>query len=226
MKKFLISCCLSLVALALSAQRLGPVAGYQLTTPFPMTSRNVLNFNEQVGSGFHVGLLFDWDITNRWGVEASAVYNLRSSSYDLEYKSDTTTHFSRQLYFLDIPVHAYVNFPMKKWTLSLFAGPSFNIGLHGKDIAWQNTDMQKPVMLETDDIFGDDGRLTRFEIAAELGLAAKYKNYEVRASYEVGLNNIAKQDYAWTVGLPSTTTKRFQQGELKLSFAYLFYLGK
>ncbi|HPW90167.1 MAG TPA: outer membrane beta-barrel protein [Paludibacteraceae bacterium] len=208
------------------AQRLGAVAGYQLNTPFPSTNVDGVNFNERVGSGFHVGLLADWDMTTRWGLELGAMYSLRSSSYNLSYTSDTTTIFKRQLYYLDVPLHVYVNFPIKKWALALYVGPSFNVGLHGKDIAWENTPMQKPVTLETEDMYGDDGRLNRFEIAAELGLTAKYKNYEVRASYQIGVNDVTKDNYRWTLDLPTGSKTYFNQGELKLSVAYLFDLGK
>ena len=210
----------------LSAQRLGAIGGYQLNTPFPSTSADGVNFNSAMGSGFHVGLLFDWDMTNRWGLELGAMYSLRSSSYNLSYTSDTTTIFKRQLYYFDVPLHVYINFPMKKWTLAVYAGPSFNIGLNGKDVAWQNTEMQRPVTLETDDMYGDDGRLNRFEIAADLGLTAKYKNYEVRAGYQMGLNDVTKDNYNWTLDLPDGAKTYFYQGELKLSMAYLFDLGK
>lgn len=211
---------------SLSAQRLGAIGGYQLNMPFPSTTVDGVNFNAKMGSGFHVGLLFDWDLTNRWGVELGAMYSLRSSSYNLHYISDTTTIFKRQIYYLDIPLYVYVNFPLRKWTLAVYAGPSFNIGLHGKDIAWQNTVTQKPVALETENMYGKDGRLNRFEIAAELGVTAKYKNYEIRAGYELGLNDVTKNNFQWTLDLPDGAKTHFYQGELKLSVAYLFDLGK
>ena len=86
--------------------------------------------------------------------------------------------------------------------------------------------MQKPVALETENMYGDDGRLKRFEIAAELGLTAKYKNYEVRAGYQMGLNDVTKDNYQWTLDLPVNSKTYFYQGELKVSVAYLFDLGK
>lgn len=226
MKKIFFVLLFLVCVLGASAQRLGVIGGYQLNTPFPSTNAEGVNFNARMGSGFHGGLLFDWDMTNRWGLELGAMYSLRSSSYNLSYTSDTTTIFKRQVYYLDIPLHVYVNFPMKRWTLAVYAGPSFNLGLHGKDIAWENTDMQKPVALETEDMYGDDGRLKRFEIAAELGLTAKYKNYEVRAGYQMGLNDVTKDNYQWTLDLPVNSKTYFYQGELKVSVAYLFDLGK
>ncbi len=208
------------------AQRLGGVASYQLTQSFQTTSDNLVDFNAKPGSGFAVGVWFDWDITRRWGLEVGATYNLRSANYDLHYQSDTSTIFKRQVYFLNIPVHAYVNFPFKKWTLALYFGPSFNVGLHGKDIAWENTEIQKPVMLETENIFGEDGRLQRFEIGAEIGLNAKYRNFIWSIGYHQGFNNLVKNDYNWTFDLPTGTKKYVAMGEVKISFGYLFNLGK
>ena len=216
------ACCMATAA----AQRLGGIVGYQLTQGVQTTTDHLVNFNATPGSGFAVGVLFDWDITNRWGLEVAATYNLRTAHYNLHYLSDTTTRFKRQLYFLNIPVHAYVNLPFRKWTLALYFGPSFNVGLHGKDMAWENTDWQKPVMFEEDELYGDDGRLYRFEIGAEIGLNAKYRNFIWSIGYHHGFNNLDKNDYQWTLDLPTGTKTYVTMGEVKVSFGYLFDLKK
>ncbi len=233
MKRTALIVVLALCAMAAAAQRLGGVAGYQLSWGFNSTTSDVVNFGATPGSGFLVGVLFDWDITNRWGIEAAATYNLRTTKYRLQLaekqRLDTANIFKRQLYFLNIPVHAYVNFPFKKWTLALYFGPSFNVGLHGKDIAWQDTEWQKPVMLEDDKIFGskNEGRLYRFEIGAEIGLRFKYRNYSWSMGYHHGFNNLAKDDdFDWTLTLPANTKKRVTMGEFNVSFAYLFDLKR
>lgn len=232
MKRTILTVALCFCVAAAFAQRLGGVAGYQLAFGFNSTSDNVVDFNSTPGSGFLVGLLFDWDITNRWGIEAATTYNLRTTHYRLQLAenqgADTANIFKRQLYFLNIPVHAYVNFPFKKWTLALYFGPSFNVGLHGKDIAWQDTEWQKPVMLEDEKIYGsrNEGRLYRFEIGGEIGLRAKYRNYSWSVGYHHGFNNLDKSDYNWTLALPSGTKKRVTMGEFSVSFAYMFDLRK
>ena len=85
------ACCMATAA----AQRLGGIVGYQLTQGVQTTTDHLVNFNATPGSGFAVGVLFDWDITNRWGLEVAATYNLRTSLYNLHYLSDTTTRFKR-----------------------------------------------------------------------------------------------------------------------------------
>ncbi len=230
MKRTALIVVLALFAAVATAQRLGGVAGYQLSWGFNSTTGDVVDFGATPGSGFLVGVLFDWDITNRWGIEAAATYNLRTTKYRLHLaeQADTAHIFKRQLYFLNIPVHAYVNFPFRKWTLALYFGPSFNVGLHGKDIAWEDTEWQKPVMRDDENIFGskNEGRLYRFEIGAEIGLRAKYRNYSWSIGYHHGFNNLDKSDYNWTLSLPSGTKKRVTMGEFNVSFAYLFDLKR
>ena len=157
---------------------------------------------------------------------ASEQYPLRSYRFNLHYLSDTTTIFKRQFFYLDIPVHLYVNLFAGKTTISIFAGPVLSVGLHGKDIGWEDTPDQKPKFLKTEDLFGKDNRLTRCEIGADLGVAVKYQGYQVRASYQLGLNNTTKQDYNWSLSLNKDIKKIQHQGVFKLSFAYVWDLRK
>ena len=209
-----------------TAQKLGVIGGYQLTNDIVMESSREVNFNSRPGSGFNVGAFFEWDITNRWGLDASAQYTLRNYRFNMHYLSDTTTRFNRSLFYLDVPVHGYVNFFAGKTVISIFAGPVLGIGLHGKDIGWQDTPDKRPVFLKENDLFGKDNRLVYFEIAADLGVAVKYENYQVRASYQIGLNNTTKQDYDWSLNLNSNIKKIQHQGVFKLSFAYVWDLRK
>ena len=217
-----------MICVSVSAQRLGFIGGYQLTTPFPVVAGNVIDFNEKSGSGFHIGGYFDWDFAKRFGLDAQILYAMRNVKFDMHYKSDTTTHFSRNTFNFEIPLHIYANFHIKKgFILSPILGPSFNIGLHGKDIAWQNTELQKPVDLQTKDFYGKDNRVNRFEIAGEAGLMFKYKNYGVRALYSVGFMNLATKKYNFSMtGLPSDYNRYLFNGVFKLSFVYVFDLRK
>jgi len=233
MKKIILTFLLSIIYVAVSAQRLGFIGGYQLTTPFPIVAGKVIDFNEKAGSGFHVGGYFDWEFHKRYGLDFQLLYAMRSNTFDIHYLSDTTTHFVRNTFNLEIPIHIYANLRIKKeFILAPFLGPSFNIGLHGKDIAWQNTDLQKPVDLQTKNLYGKDNRMNRFEIAGEAGIMMKYKNYGVRASYSVGLTNLITQNYAFTTTLPSGSSnkknynKYLYDGVFKLSFVYVFDLRK
>src|SRR5574344_1944736 len=122
MKKILALFAILLLVGNLSAQRLGVQGGYSLSTPFIDTEDIAVNFNPHSGSGFHVGALFDWDMTNRWGFEASVLYNMRTMRFNMEYQSDTSTIFRREVFYLDIPIHFIVHFPVRKTRISLFLG--------------------------------------------------------------------------------------------------------
>ena len=227
MKKIFIIFSFTIICISISAQRLGFVGGYQLTTPFPIVAGKVIDFNEKSGSGFHVGGYFDWDFHKCFGLDAQILYAMRNIKFDMHYKSDTTTIFKRNTFNFEIPLHVYANFHIKKgWFLSPFLGPSFAIGLHGKDIAWQNTEHQKPVDLQTKDLYGKDNRMNRFEIAGEAGLMLKYKNYGARASYSLGLTNLTTKKYAFTTSLPPNYNRYLFNGVFKLSFVYVFDLRK
>lgn len=219
---------LFIVANQAGAQKLGFIGGPSLSHGNIWCSDDIAIIKPMPGAGFHVGGLFEWDITNRWGWDVAAMYEMRSSSFNFSYNRDTSTYFNRQLFYLNIPAHVYVNFPIQnKYVISAFVGPVFTCGLHGRDIAWEMTDLKKPVTYEKEKMFDKDaGRVVRCEIAAEIGLAFKYKNFQGRASYQYGINNSTKDDYRYTMPLPTGTKTYYTQGTLKLSFAYLFDLRK
>ena len=231
MKKIIIIFSFTMLCVNISAQRLGFVGGYQLTTPFPLVAGKVIDFNEKSGSGFHIGGYFDWDFHKRFGLDIQLLYTMRNIKFDINYLPDTTrnftTHFVRNTFYFEVPIHVYANLHIKKgWILSPFLGPSINIGLHGKDIAWENTDLQKPVDLQTKDLYGKDNRMNRFELAGEAGFMLKYKNYGVRTSYSLGLTNLTTKKYAFTTNLPSNYNRYLFNGVFKLSFVYVFDLRK
>lgn len=232
MKKIVIIFLFTAICVSISAQRVGFIGGYQLTMPFPVVSGKVINFNEKSGSGFHIGGYFDWDFHKRFGLDAQLLYAMRNVKFDIHYLSDTTTIFKRTTFNFEIPIHIYANFHTKKgFMIAPFLGPSINIGLHGKDIAWQNTEHQKPVDLQTKDLYGKDKRMNRFEIAGEAGLMFKYKNYGARASYSLGLTNLTTKDFNFTTTLPKSHNsqnynKYLYNGIFKLSFVYVFDLRK
>ena len=165
------------------------------------TSDKAASFTMIPGGGMHVGMLFEMDVTNRWGFDAAVMYELRTMRWDISYVNDSTStnisnRFKRQLGYLNVPFHFYVNFPVQnKYVFSLFGGPVFACGLHGEDWAWQKytenvpEGVHKPITYEKENMFGDKGRIVRCEIAAELGLAFKWKGVQGRLSYQHGFNN-------------------------------------
>lgn len=218
---------------SLQAQKLGFIGGPSLNHGTIVSSDKHASFISIPGGGLHVGLLFEMDVTNRWGFEAAAMYELRTMRWNVDYSNDTISYtnstFKRQLGYFNVPFHFYVNFPMKnRMVMSLFGGPVFTCGLHGEDWAWENTEMKKPVTYAREKIFDKkEGRIARCEIAAEVGLALKWKNVQGRMSYQYSFNNGTLNNYTYTIPMPAKKpTNYFTQGTLKLSVAYLFDLRK
>lgn len=228
--RFLVTLVALSLTVAVSAQKLGFIWGPSLNHGTILTSDKKASYNTIPGAGLHAGLLFEMDITNRWGFDVSAMYELRTMRWKLGYEGvDTTTMFKRQIGYLNVPFHFYVNFPVRNdFRLSLFLGPVFTCGLHATDWAWLTTDSRRPVTYAKEKIFDtkDGGRIVRCEVAAEIGLAMKWNNWQGRVSYQYGFNNLTLNDYQYTLPSPTNTINYLTQGTLKLSVAYLFDLRK
>lgn len=232
-----VSCLVAIMLCALyidvSAQKLGFIGGPSMSYGIVTQVDKSAAFTMIPGEGLHVGMLFEMDVTNRWGFDAAVMYELRTMRWNVGYNNDSISNaFKRQLGYLNVPFHFYVNFPIQnKYVLSLFGGPVFTCGLHGEDWAWQNytanvpEGVHKPVTYEKENIFGDDGRVVRCEISAEVGLAFKWNGVQGRVSYQHGFNNDNRDNYTFT--LPVLGMKPyFTQGTVKLSVAYVFDLRK
>ena len=217
------------ISVTASAQKLGFIGGPSLNHGTILSGDKNASFLSIPGAGLHAGLMFEYDVTNRWGFDISAMYELRTMRWKADYATvDTTTMFKRQIGYLNVPFHFYVNFPLKtELTLSLFGGPVFTCGLHATDKAWLMTPNQKPVTYAQEKIFEKDkGRIVRCEIAAEVGLALKWRNLQGRIGYQYGFNNSTANRYLYTLPMPYQTINYLTQGTLKLSVAYLFDLRK
>lgn len=231
MKKiFILLLCVCALSIKLNAQKLGFIGGPSMSYGTIYTNDKLASFTMLPGGGLHAGMLFEMDVTNRWGFDAAVMYELRTMRWGIGYNNDSISRgFKRQLGYLNVPFHFYVNFPMQnEQIISIFAGPVFACGLHGTDWGWENNsnvDYRKPVTYEKEDMFGEDGRLVRCEIAAELGLAFKWKGLQGRLSYQHTLNNDNYNKYTFT--LPLSKIKPYHtQGTVKLSVAYVFDLRK
>ena len=233
MKKiFILLLCIVHCALCidLKAQKLGFIGGPTMSYGTIYTNDELAKFTMIPGGGMHLGLLFEMDVTNRWGFDCAAMYELRTMRWGVSYNNDSIVNgFKRQVGYFNVPFHMYVNFPINnEYVVSLFGGPVFACGLHGQDWAWVNdptVDYRKPVAYENKDMFGKNGRLVRCEIAAEVGLAFKWNGLQGRIYYQHTLNNDNRSKYTFT--LPMKNVNPYHtQGTVKLSVAYLFDLRK
>ena len=150
-----------------NAQKLGFIGGPSMSYGIVTQGDKSVAFTMIPGGGLHLGMLFEMDVTNRWGFDAAMMYELRTMRWGIGYNNDSISNtFKRQLGYLNVPFHFYVNFPMRnEYVVSLFGGPVFACGLHGEDWAWENytenvpTGVHKPVTNEKKNMFGKDGRV-------------------------------------------------------------------
>ncbi len=232
MKKAFLAILSLLLATNIYAQKLeiGFIGGYQHTFPYALVSGDVnkINFNPRSGMGFNVGGYFGWNFYKNFGMDFQLVYAMRSYSFNMRYMDDEiTTIFKRQVFNIELPVHLNYKFKVNDQLSVLpLVGVSVNASIHGKDMAYQNTATQKPIYRETsnDELFGKEGRMYRFEIAPEIGVLFKYKNWGIRPIYSTSLTNITRPSFGWTYSLPSKQTKYLFNHVIKLSAIYTFKL--
>lgn len=210
------------------AQKLGFVAGPSLDYGILSKVESGAVVRPVPLPGLHAGMHFEYDVTNRWGFDIQVMYAMRTQRWVMSYPSMGSLErtMDRLTGYLDVPFHFYVNVPLPaRWVFNIFGGPVFTCGLHGHDWAFENTALRKPVNEAYEKIFDkDDGRITRCEFALEAGFAFKCRAYQARISYQHSVNNSTHKNFCYT--LPLQSAPYLTNGELKLSFVYLFDLRK
>lgn len=212
-------------------QKLGIQAGYSLTNTFANIDHSQCSIKRTPVSGFTVGPLFSWDFYKHFGADIAVMANMRNADFVVSYKENTPTIFKQNLYYLDIPLHAYYKQVIKNTSLTIFVGPSFNIGLDGSNYAKEQTEFEKPIFDSEKDqteIFGEEKNYKRFEIGIDMGIAVEYKNILFKASYMQGLNNIT-QNAATPYGIEdigSGIKQTYQHGVFSFCVGYTFNLKK
>lgn len=232
MKKFGILVVILLACNAVYAQKLGLQAGYSLTHNIVSIKPSKVGISGKPVSGFTVGPIFSWDFYKGVGADIAIMANMRGANLDVQEAADKTTRrFYQTFYYLDIPLHVYYKGVVKDVELSVFAGPSFNIGIDGSNYAYELTKLQKPLFSSKIDnvkLFGKDNAYQRFEIGIDLGVLVEYKNVQFKASYMRGLNNIS-HNKATPYGLESIGAgikQVYKQGVFSFTVGYVFNLKR
>jgi hypothetical protein len=212
---------------------IGFIGGYHHTFPHAFTSGDidVVRFNPRSGAGFVAGGYFGWNFYKDFGMDFQLLYTMRSYSFNMSYNNDTTrkysTIFNRQVFGIELPIHINYKFKVND-DLSVYPvlGATVSMGIHGKDLAYEDSEYRKPINKETDsgELFGKSGRMYRFEVSPEIGLLFKYKNWGIRPMYSVGLLNRTRKEFDWTYPLPSGQTKFLFNQRATLSVIYTFKL--
>ena len=212
---------------------IGFIGGYHHTFPYAFTSGDidVVRFNPRSGAGFVVGGYFGWNFYKDFGMDFQLLYTMRSYSFNMSYNNDTTrkysTIFNRQVFSIELPIHINYQFKVND-DLSVYPvlGATVSMGIHGKDLAYEDSEYRKPINKETDsgELFGKSGRMYRFEVSPEIGVLFKYKNWGIRPMYSVGLLNRTRKEFDWTYPLPNGQTKFLFNQRATLSVIYTFKL--
>lgn len=216
-----------------SAQKLGLQGGYAFTNAFVdiNLSNSRFSYSSTPASGFTVGPIFSWDFYDHFGADAAIMATLRGANLRLQYNDKTPIVFSRQNYYVEIPLHAYFRQKISNVELQIYLGPSFNIGLDGWDYAFLDNDVQRPLFdtkIDNEKIYGEYGSLKRFEFGVDAGVGAEWKNVQFKLRYQIGVNNISKnRGYPYGIQEIGTGIKEgYRQGVFAFTVGYVFDLMK
>ena len=150
---------------ALQAQKLGFIAGPQLNYGNVISLDKNAIFQALPNAGFHAGMMYEMDFSNRWGFDAAAMYEMRNMCWNMIYTeegNETSNKFHRQIGYLNVPAHLFVYLTNNdKGAFTLFAGPVFTCGLHARDLAYENGGLHKPVTYMDADMFQSCSKAVR-----------------------------------------------------------------
>ncbi len=233
MKKYILTLFLVIAATPFFAQKLGLQAGYSLTNATATIdySQRTIGFERKPTSGFTVGPIFSWDFMKNFGADIAIMANMRGADFKVGYKDNVPTVFKQTFYYLDIPLHAYFKYEIENVALTIFAGPSFNIGLEGSNYAYEDTKVQKPIFhseIDQTELFGKEKSYKRFEIGIDLGIGVEYKNILFKASWMQGMNNISQNKSApyGLTEIGAGIKQTYRQGVFSFCVGYVFDLKR
>ena len=126
-----------------------------------------------------------------FALEAGLQYEQKGGKYDNSEDGDSEKEKNTINYFT-IPVNFRVNLPIGDNNLYFLAGPTFGIGLSGKDKVEEKEDGESN-SIENDIKFGDtdDSDFKRMNVGLLFGAGFEMSNnIGVRLTYDLGLSNI------------------------------------
>lgn len=172
-KKLSLVAIVTVLSIGFASAQIGVEAGY---TNLKSTEKNAEGFN-----GFYVGPTFDMQIQGPISLQYGLLYNLNMKS-----KSTTIlgvkNSASYKKHSLDIPVRVAAAFPLNNITISIFAGPNFNIGL-------ASTGTVEVGSIKKSSNLYDNKDLSRFDLQLGGGASIQYNNIGLRFSYDFGMLN-------------------------------------
>ena len=80
------------LSIKLSAQKLGFIGGPSMSYGIVTQVDKSATFTMLPGGGMHAGMLFEMDVTNRWGFDAAVMYEMRTMRWNIAYNNDSTSN--------------------------------------------------------------------------------------------------------------------------------------
>ncbi len=149
--------------------------------------------------GFQIGGGVDYSLNDNMGVEISALYAQRGTTYAIS-ETDAGTgmviDFDTKMtfHYIDIPINFRYSVEMGDGKLNILAGPKFGLGLSGK---WTGTSkvsflgQNMTSNIDEDLSFGssDTNDLKTLDLGVGLGVGYEISNFHFVASYHYGFTN-------------------------------------
>ncbi len=173
-------------------------------------SESATNFH-----GIQLGATADFNLKNNFSLLTGALYSVVYGSKVQNYSSADSVSYSTFGHAIDIPLRLTYSYPVNK-NLKVFgfAGPNLNIGLFQpqKITAVMSAELKSLTGIETRnyDLY-KNAVINRMNFQLGAGGGIQYKNYQLKAGYDFGINSINAVD-----------TGSLHQSGWYVSFSYKF----
>lgn len=138
-------------------------------------------------NGIKLGGTAEFKLKNNFSLLTGVLYNYVYSNNLQGYPNSTDVSYVSHGHSLDIPARAVYTLPLSKsLKVFTFAGPNFNIGLSQ---TMKTTSTVSYIPSVNSDLYKDD-ILNRVNLQIGLGGGIQWKKYQIKATYDFGLNNL------------------------------------
>ena len=148
-------------------------------------------------NGVKLGGTAEFKLKNNFSLLTGVLYNCVYSNKLQGYPSDETVRYKTIGHFLDVPARLTYTLPLSK-SLKVFgfAGPNLNIGLYQKRVVTSSLDPTYDyyVKSEISNLYSGSSslQLNRLNLQVGLGGGVQWKKYQLKATYDFGINNLNK----------------------------------
>lgn len=160
---------------------------YRLEVGYNIPERFGSNISTTYFNGVKLGGTAEFKLKNNFSLLTGALYNYIYSDKIQGYPNLATVRAISFGHFLDIPARFTYTYPLTK-SLKVFgfAGPNLNIGLFQ---TMKTTSTVSYIPSANTDLYKDNV-LNRINLQIGLGGGVQWKKYQLKASYDFGINNL------------------------------------